>query len=76
MMCQGQFIVVGGEVEAVDATCHRFRDVSKLHFVGGYETHKAAKDAWKGFAQMTVDNAHMRYFIVPVDLFFPMVDSK
>ena len=76
MKHQDQFIVVGGEVEAVDATCHRFRDVSKLHFVGGFETHQKAKEMWKGYAQMTVDNAHMRYFIVPVDLFFPIAESK
>lgn len=76
MMCEGQFIVVGGEVEAVDAKCHRFRDVRKLHFVGGFNTHQEAKDVWKGYAQLTVDNAHMRYFIVPVDMFFPDADPK
>lgn len=71
MMKDSQFIVIGGEVEAVDEKCHRFRDVSKLDYVGGFATYQAAKDAWKGKAQLTVDNAHMRYFIVPVELFFP-----
>lgn len=75
MMCEGQFIVIGGEVEAVDAKCHRFRDVKKLDYVGGFETREEAVAVWRGKAQGTVDNAHMRYFVVSVDSFFGISDK-
>ena len=55
-------IVIGGELEEVAGT--RFRDLSKVDFVGAYPNYAAARAAWKGKAQATVDNAHMRYFII------------
>ena len=36
----------------------------KLDIVGIYPDFKSAETAWKAKAQATVDNAHMRYFIV------------
>ena len=55
-------LVFGGELSHVDST--EFRDLSKLDFVGAFPDYASARAAWKGKAQATVDNAHMRYFIV------------
>jgi len=55
-------LVFGGELE--DLQDIRFRDISALDIVGIYPSYAKAYDAWKSKAQMTVDNAHMRYFIV------------
>ena len=41
-----------------------FRDLTKLDIVGIYPNYAAAHQAWKSKAQLTVDNALMRYFIV------------
>ncbi len=41
-----------------------FRDLDNLDVVGIYPDYETAKTAWKSKAQQTVDNAHMRYFIV------------
>jgi len=35
-----------------------------MDIVGIYPNYQKAYDAWRGKAQATVDNAHMRYFIV------------
>ena len=55
-------LVIGGELE--ELTGHHFRDLSEVDFVGAYPNYAAAYDAWKTAAQRTVDNAHMRYFIL------------
>ena len=55
-------MVFGGELESVDAVT--FKDLQKLDIVGMYPNYATACEAWKGAAQKTVDNAHMRYFIV------------
>lgn len=55
-------IVLGGELKAVDST--EFRDLSQVDFVGAYPNYATAHAAWKSKAQQTVDNAHMRYFII------------
>ena len=55
-------LVFGGELESLDSV--DFRDLSKLDVVGIYPNYAAAHAAWKARAQSTVDNAHMRYFIV------------
>ena len=55
-------LVFGGELEQLDGIT--FRDLSKLDIVGIYPNYAEAHKAWKGAAQRTVDNAHMRYFIV------------
>ena len=55
-------LVFGGELSRIDTT--EFRDLSKLDIIGIYPNYATAYAAWKGKAQQTVDNAHMRYFIV------------
>jgi hypothetical protein len=55
-------LVFGGEITAPDRV--EFRDLSKLHIVGIFPNYQAALNAWRAAAQATVDNAHMRYFVV------------
>ena len=55
-------LVFGGELSALDGT--EFKDVDRLDIVGIYPNYASAYVAWKAKAQQTVDNAHMRYFIV------------
>ncbi len=55
-------LVIGGELSSVEGTT--FRDLSQVDFVGAFPSHEAAHKAWKAKAQQTVDNAHMRYFII------------
>ncbi len=55
-------LVFGGELDELDGVT--FRDLSHLDVVGIYPNYAEAHKAWKGAAQRTVDNAHMRYFIV------------
>ncbi len=55
-------LVIGGELRHLDAPV--FRDLSKVEFVGAYGSYAEAKTAWKARAQATVDNAHMRFFIL------------
>ncbi|HBB54623.1 MAG TPA: DUF4170 domain-containing protein [Hyphomonadaceae bacterium] len=55
-------LVIGGELEDVSGV--HFRDLGKVHFVGAFPNYRAAYDAWKAQAQATIDNAHMRYFIL------------
>jgi hypothetical protein len=55
-------IVIGGELR--DLTTPVFRDLSKVEFVGAFPNYEEARKAWKARAQATVDNAHMRYFIL------------
>lgn len=55
-------LVFGGELESPDGMT--FRDLEGLDVVGIYPNYAEAYAAWKGKAQATVDNAHMRYFIV------------
>ncbi len=55
-------LVFGGELESLEGL--RFRDVGQLDIVGIFPNYAEAYGAWKEKAQMTVDNAQMRYFIV------------
>ena len=55
-------LVFGGELR--DLNSNEFRDLNKLEIVGIYPNYATAYAAWKAKAQQTVDNAHMRYFIV------------
>jgi Domain of unknown function (DUF4170) len=55
-------LVIGGELAELGGT--EFRDLRKLDIVGVYPNYASAYVAWKAKAQHTVDNAHMRYFIV------------
>ena len=55
-------LVFGGALKTL--TGADFRDLDALDIVGIYPDYKSAQVAWKAKAQATVDNAHMRYFIV------------
>jgi hypothetical protein len=55
-------LVFGGELIDLDGT--EFKDLDKVEMVGVYPNYATAYAAWKAKAQQTVDNAHMRYFIV------------
>lgn len=55
-------LVFGGELTALGGT--EFRDLNDLDIVGIFPDYKSAELAWKAKAQSTVDNAHMRYFVV------------
>jgi hypothetical protein len=55
-------LVIGGELENIqDIT---FKDLEAVDIVGVYPNYAAAYAVWKQKAQLTVDNAEMRYFIV------------
>ena len=55
-------LVLGGELDSVSKT--EFKDIDKVDLVGVYPNYATAYVAWKAKAQHSVDNAHMRYFIV------------
>ena len=55
-------LVFGGELTSLEGI--EFKDLAALDVVGIYPNYADAYKAWKGSAQRTVDNAHMRYFIV------------
>jgi hypothetical protein len=55
-------LVIGGELKNLKT--NEFKDISAIDVVGVYPNYKSAHDAWRQKAQLTVDNAEMRYFIV------------
>ena len=55
-------LVFGGELKTLGGT--EFRDLDNLDIVGVYPDYQSALTAWKAKAQASVDNAHMRYFVV------------
>ena len=55
-------LVFGGELEDVERVS--FKDLTNLDIVGVFPNYQEASKAWRAKAQSTVDNAHMRYFIV------------
>jgi hypothetical protein len=55
-------LVFGGELTRLDAV--EFKNLEDLDVVGIYPNYASAYAAWKAKAQQTVDNAHVRYFIV------------
>ena len=68
-------LVFGGELTDLDRL--EFLDLAKLDIVGIYPNYAGAYDAWKAKAQQTVDNAHMRYFIVHLHrLLDPATDQR
>jgi hypothetical protein len=60
-------LVFGGELENLDT--YEFRDPSKIDVVGIFPDYASAERAWRGKAQMTVDSAQTRYFIVHLHRF-------
>jgi hypothetical protein len=55
-------LVFGGELTSLKSM--DFKDLDKVDLVGVYPDYASAHAVWKAKAQSTVDNAHMRYFIV------------
>ena len=55
-------LVFGGELTALDGM--EFSDLKGLDIVGIYPNYAEAYAAWRDAAQRSVDDAHMRYFIV------------
>ena len=55
-------LVIGGELSSLDGVT--FSDLNQVDIVGIYPNYAAAYAIWKQKAQMTVDSAQTRYFIV------------
>lgn len=55
-------LVIGGEMSQIEGI--EFKDLDAVDVVGVYPNYASAYAVWKQKAQMTVDNAEMRYFIV------------
>lgn len=55
-------LVFGGRVR--DPQGVDFEDLSALDMVGIFPDYKSAEEAWRAKAQLTVDDAHMKYVIV------------
>ena len=55
-------LVFGGELKSLRGT--EFRNLDELDIVGVFPDYASASLAWKAKAQASVDNAHMRYFVV------------
>ena len=64
-------LVFGGELKALGGS--EFRDPKALDVVGVFPNYATAYSAWKAKAQLTVDNALMRYFIVHLHRFMDPV---
>lgn len=67
-------LVFGGELTSLKGT--EFRDLSALDIVGIFPDYASAALAWKAKAQQTVDNAHMRYFVVHLHRFLEPSGQK
>ena len=63
-MVQRLHLVFGGEL--VNPSSNQFADVDAIDIVGMFPDYASAYAAWKGAAQRTVDDAHMRYFIAHI----------
>lgn len=55
-------LVFGGELKSLSGT--DFRNLDELDIVGIFPDYETAAAAWRAKAQASVDNAHMRYFVV------------
>lgn len=55
-------LVIGGQLSDLEGV--EFTDLDKVDIVGVFPNYKKAYDVWKQKAQMTVDDAQTRYFIV------------
>jgi hypothetical protein len=55
-------LVFGGELVSLERT--EFKDLKAIDVVGVFPNYAEAHKAWKAAAQRSVDNAHMRYFVV------------
>ena len=61
------YLAFGGELKDLDS--HEFLDPAEIDVVGVFPDYDGAESAWRGKAQATVDNAHVRYFIVHLHRF-------
>lgn len=69
--CQDQqnlYLVFGGELEKLNS--NRFKYPESLDIAGIFPNYETALLNWRAKAYQTVDNAHMRYYIVKLDDFF------
>lgn len=57
-------LVMGGRVS--DPRGHEFADPESIHVVGVYSCYDNAVDAWRAQAHRTVDDAEMKYVVVPI----------
>ena len=55
-------LVFGGRVS--DPRTLDYTDLKNIDVVGIFPDYASALAAWRGKAQATIDNAHMRYFVV------------
>ncbi len=55
-------LVFGGELRHPGEV--EFTDLDKLDIVGIFPSYAEAYEAWRGKANATIDDAHMRYFVV------------
>jgi hypothetical protein len=55
-------LVIGGELSSLEGVT--FADLDKVDIVGLFPNYASAYAVWKQKAQMTVDSAQTRYFIV------------
>lgn len=68
-------LVIGGEL--TDLKNITFKNLDEVDIVGVYPNYATAHAAWKAKAQQTVDNAHMRYFVVHLHrLLDPSAETK
>ena len=59
---QSIYLVFGGELTRPDE--FRFKDPSQIRYVGMYDDKEEALKAWRGVTGQTIDDAHMRFFVV------------
>lgn len=55
-------LVFGGHVS--DPRTLDFDDFQTMHIVGIYPNYEQAEEAWRAWAQRTVDDAEMKYVVV------------
>lgn len=55
-------LVFGGHVS--DPRTLNYDDFSTMHIVGIFPNYAEAEDAWRSWAQRTVDDAEMKYVVV------------
>ena len=68
-------LVLGGELNDLEHST--FKDLSRVEIVGLFPNYATAYTAWRAKAQLTVDNAQVRYFIVHLHrLLDPDQDTK
>ncbi len=55
-------LVMGGRVK--DPRGLEFENLDQMDLVGVYDNFEEAEDVWRGKAQLTVDDAEMKYVVV------------